>query len=191
MTAEDWRDRLQPGAERACPADLAGVTFPVLLTSRCFFYSSRRRSLSHSLLYRITLPCQPQLHGGPEVTKAIQGRGGTGKKKRFLHTCFSKEQADPMSRGFFSGKLSRLGNWETWSHVVKGGAKGSFRRLSKAVLWRRLDSERSRHSYTRSVIDNNSQAQVWSSVLCFIPSDPHNHAVKDEGQICPMEGSEP
>lgn len=79
----------------------------------------------------------------------------TGNKKRLINTCFSKELAGPMSHELLSDKLSNLGHQETQSHVVKGTAKGSSRRLSKMVLWDTTDSEIPKHSCTRSVSDNN------------------------------------
>ena len=59
--------------------------------------------LSHSLPCRITLPCQPWLHGGPAITESMLGRGG--QDKRFVNTCFPKEQAGPMSCALLSGKF--------------------------------------------------------------------------------------
>lgn len=69
-------------------------------------------SLSHPLPCRITLPCQPRLHGGPAITESTLGRGGQDKK--FINTCFPKEQAGPMSYVLLSRKfpqeIRRLGH---------------------------------------------------------------------------------
>lgn len=109
---------------------MAGVTFPYI-TDFMTLLSFLMQGLSFTFPpYKFTLPCQV----GPWNHIGCAGNRGTGKK-RLINTCFSKEQAGPPSRELLSGKLSSLGHQETRSHVVKGGAKGSSRRLSKMVLW--------------------------------------------------------
>lgn len=91
--------------------------------------------LSHFLPYRITFSCQPRLHGALQPQEAMLGR--REQEKRFINTCFPKEQAGLMSHAHFLANSPS--NRETWSNVVKVEAKdligGSAKLFSGGGSW--------------------------------------------------------
>ena len=94
--------------------------------------------LSHSLPYRITLSCQPRLHRGPAVTEAMLGRGGR-KEGEELHQylLFQRVSRSHVTCAPFWQTL-QAGKARDLVTCGEGRSKGSYRRLSKTVLWGRL-----------------------------------------------------
>lgn len=115
-------------------AGLAGVTFAHITDFMIFLlFLMRWLSFTFPSLW-VSPPMSTSVRWGPGFTLAVLGRGVQERRRRIHRHLLFQGASRSLSHELLSSQLSRLGNQETWSHVVKVGGRGSYRRLSKRVL---------------------------------------------------------